>query len=155
EVRQILPSRHDPAVAFAVFDDHRRGDRRPYVARTGDSGRTWRSLVTPQLSGYALAIAQDPVNPDLLFLGTEAGLWVSLDGGGSWLPWRTGVPPSPVTGLVIHPRDGDLVIATFGRGVYVIDDITPLRTLSSAVLASPLHLFPVSAARQHWNRLVN
>jgi photosystem II stability/assembly factor-like uncharacterized protein len=154
-VRQILPSRHDPAVAFAVFDDHRRGDRRPYVARTGDYGLTWRSLVTPQLSGYALAIEQDPVDPDLLFLGTEAGLWVSFDGGGAWQPWRHGVPPAPVTGLVIHPRDGDLVIATFGRGVYVIDDIAPLRALTPAVLAAPFHLFPVPDARQHWNRAVN
>jgi len=147
-VRQILASRHNPSVAFVVLDDHRRDDSKPYVLRTSDAGRTWQSLVTPDLRGHALSIEQDPVEPSLLFLGTEMGLWVSLDAGHHWTPWRQGLPAAPVTGLVIHPRDGDLVIATHGRGLYVVDDITPLRTLSAA-RAEPLHLFTIRDAYQH------
>ena len=147
-VRQILASRHDAAVAFLVLDDHRRDDGKPYILRTSDSGRTWQSLSAPELRGPALAIEQDPVEPGLLFLGTEFGLWVSVDAGRHWTPWRQDLPPAPVAALVVHPRDGDLVIATHGRGLYVVDDITPLRTLSAA-RAEPLHLFPVADAIQH------
>src|SRR5262249_53870918 len=97
---------------------------------------------------------QDPVEPSLLFLGTEMGLWVSLDAGRHWTPWRQGLPPAPVTALVVHPRDADLVIATHGRGLYVVDDVTPLRTLSAA-RTEPLHLFAVPAAVQPAVRLGN
>jgi len=76
------------------------------------------------------------------------GLWVSLDAGRHWTSWRQGLPPVPVTALVVHPRDGDLVIATHGRGLYVVDDITPLRTLSAA-RAEPLHLFTIHDTYQH------
>jgi len=147
-VRQLLASRHDPAVAFVVFDDHRRDDFKPYILRTADAGRTWQSLSTPELRGPALAIEQDPVDPSLLFLGTEFGLWVSLDAGRHWTPWRQGLPAVPVTALVVHPRDGALVIATHGRGLYLADDISPLRALSAA-RAEPLHLFAVPDAIQH------
>ncbi len=151
-VAQIRPSRFDPASAFVVLDDHRRGDETPYVLRTDDFGATWRSLATPDLRGHALSLEQDPVDRDLLFLGTSQGLWVSLDGGRRWLPWRYGIPAVPVTDLVVHPRDHDLVIATFGRGLYILDDVRPLRGLTAAVLAEPLHLFPIPDARQHWIR---
>ncbi|HEX2163083.1 MAG TPA: hypothetical protein VHM02_03975 [Thermoanaerobaculia bacterium] len=147
-IPHVEPSPHDPAAAFVVLDNHRRDDLRPYVYRTGDFGRTWKSLATPSLRGYALTIRQDPVDPDLLFLGTEFGLWISLDGGGSWLPFAHGLPTVSVMDLAIQPRENDLVIATHGRSLYVIDDLTPLRALAAEHLAAPLHLFPIAPATQ-------
>ena len=141
-IPHITPSKHDAASAFVVFDNHRRSDFAPYVYRTDDWGRTWKSLATKDLRGYALSIEQDPVDKDLLFLGTELGLWASLDGGARWMKWNHGVPTTSVMDMVIHPRDHDLVLGTYGRAVYVIDDISPLRDLSAETLAKPIHLHP-------------
>ena len=152
-VTQIRPSRFDPAAAFVVFDDHRRDDEATYLYRPDDFGATWKSLATPELQGYALSLEQDPVDRDLLFLGTSRGLWLSLDGGRRWLPWRNGLPAVPVSDLAIQTRDDDLVIATFGRGLYILDDLRPLREISPALLAEPLHLFAIPDARQHWTRI--
>ena len=152
-VSQIRPSRFDPASAFVVLDDHRRGDETPYVLRTDDYGATWKSLATPNLQGHALCLEEDPVDRNLLFLGTSHGLWISLDGGRRWISWRNGIPAVAVTDLAVHTLDHDLVIATFGRGLYILDDVRPLRELSAAVLAEPLHFFAIPDARQHWNRL--
>ena len=149
-VPHITPSRHAAGTAFAVFDNHRRSDWTPYVARTDDYGKSWKSLATPELWGYALAIEQDPVAPDLLYLGTEFGLWISLDGGRRWMKWTHGLPTVSVMDLVVHPREHDLVIATHGRALWVLDDIRPLRELSAATLAEPLHLFPIADAQQFW-----
>ncbi|HEX4963190.1 MAG TPA: hypothetical protein VF173_20330 [Thermoanaerobaculia bacterium] len=151
-VTQIRPSRFDQASAFVVLDDHRRGNETPYVLRTDDYGATWKNLATPNLRGHALCLEQDPMDRDLLFLGTARGLWASLDGGRSWISWASGLPPTAVTDLVVHPRDHDLVIATFGRGLFILDDVRPLRQLAPALLAEPLHLFPIPDARQHWTR---
>ena len=148
-IPHITPSKFDPASAFVVFDNHRRSDWTPYVYRTDDWGRTWKSLATKEIKGYAHIVEQDPKARDLLFLGTEFGLWFSLDGGGKWMKWTHGVPTVPVLDLVIHPRDLDLVIATHGRAVYVIDDVTPLRTLSEKTMAEPLHFYAASDAVQH------
>jgi photosystem II stability/assembly factor-like uncharacterized protein len=151
-VPAICPSKHDPASAFAVFDNHRRSDMETYVYRTDDWGKSWKRLagaVPASVRGYALSIEQDPVDRDLLFLGTEFGLWVSLDGGGHWMPWRHGVPTVAVMDLAIHPREQDLVIATHGRSLFILDDIRPLRTLSEKVLAEPVHLFEIADAQQH------
>src|SRR6185436_11699665 len=130
-IPHIKASRQAAGTAFVVFDDHRRSNLATYVVRTDDYGKTWRSLSTPELRGYAQAIEQDPVDPNLLFLGTEFGLWVSIDAGKSWSPWRQGVPTVGVYDLVVQPRDGDLVVATHGRALYVIDDIRPLRHLTA------------------------
>jgi photosystem II stability/assembly factor-like uncharacterized protein len=151
-VPEIRASKHDPASAFVVLDNHRRSDFAPYVYRTDDWGKTWKSLVTPDLRGYALAIEQDPVDPDLLFLGTEFGLWASVDAGGRWMRWKHGLPTVSVMDLAIHPREHDLVIATHGRGLYVLDDIRPLRGLSAEVLRKPLHVFAMTEAQQHSQR---
>jgi len=149
-VPAICPSKHDPASAFAVFDNHRRSDMEPYVYRTDDWGKSWKRLAGPgSVRGYALSIEQDPVDRDLLFLGTEFGLWVSLDGGGHWMPWRHGVPTVSVMDLAIHPREQDLVIATHGRSLFILDDIRPLRALSEKVLTEPVHLFEVADAQEH------
>jgi photosystem II stability/assembly factor-like uncharacterized protein len=149
-IPHIEPSHFDAGTAFVVFDDHRRSNFATYAIRTTDFGRTWTNLVTPQLRGWALVIVQDPVNRDLLFLGTEFGLYTSLDGGTSWLPFTHGLPTASVMDLAIHPREHDLVIGTHGRSAYVLDDLRPLRTLSAELLARPLHLFEPAAARQHW-----
>jgi photosystem II stability/assembly factor-like uncharacterized protein len=151
-IPEIRPSRHDPASAFVVLDNHRRSDWTPYVYRTDDWGKTWKSLVTPALRGYALSFEQDPVDRDLLFLGTEFGLWVSVDAGRSWMRWTHGVPTVSVMDLAIHPREHDLVIATHGRGLYILDDLRPLRSLSADLLKKPVHLFEISDAVQHARR---
>ncbi|MBK9087939.1 MAG: hypothetical protein IPL90_02345 [Holophagales bacterium] len=149
-VAAIEPSRHDAATAFAVLDNHRWGDPAPYVYRTDDSGKSWKSLVTPAVKGYALAIVQDPVKKDLLFLGTETGLYASLDGGKGWLHLSKTIPTASVMDLVIHPTEGDLVIATHGRAIWILDDLTPFREMTEEALGKPLHLFAPVPARQHW-----
>jgi photosystem II stability/assembly factor-like uncharacterized protein len=151
-VPEIRASRYDAATAFVVFDDHRRSNGTPYVYETTDYGKSWRSLATKDLRGYALAIEQDPVDRDLLFLGTELGLWVSTDGGGRWFRWKHGLPTASVMGLAVHPRDRDLVVATHGRALYVLDDIRPLERWNGAALDEPIHLFPIADAVQHWQR---
>jgi photosystem II stability/assembly factor-like uncharacterized protein len=147
-IPEIRPSKHDPASAFAVFDNHRRSDFKTYVYRTDDWGKSWKSLSTDGVRGYALNVEQDPVDKDLLFLGTEFGLWTSFDAGKSWLKWTQGVPTVSVMDMVIHPRDHDLVLGTHGRAAYVIDDIRPLREMSDQVAAKPLHLFAIADAQQ-------
>jgi photosystem II stability/assembly factor-like uncharacterized protein len=151
-VPEIKASAHDAGTAFIVLDDHRRSNWTPYVFRTNDYGKTWTSLATKDLWGYALSIEQDPVDPDLLFLGTEFGLWTSFDGGKSWSKWKHGFPTVSVQGLKVHPRDHDLVIATHGRAAYILDDIRPLRTVSKGVLSEPLHFFTVPDAQAYTTR---
>lgn len=149
-VPHIEASKFDPAEAFVVLDNHRRSDLKPYVYRTRDYGQTWTSLATPNLNGYALVVEQDPVARDLLFLGSEFGLYVSLDGGASWLPFKHGLPTASVMDLGVHPRENDLIIATHGRSIFIVDDISPLRQLSAASLAEPLHLYLPARVAQHW-----
>src|SRR6185436_9458605 len=109
----------------------------------------WTSLASKNLRGYALKVVQDPKDPDLLFLGTELGLWVSLDGGKDWMQWKHGVPTVSVMDMIIHPREEDLVLATHGRAFFVLDDIRPLRELSEEVQKQPIHLFPIPDAQQY------
>ena len=149
-VPHIEASAFDAAEAFVVLDDHRRSSWTPHVYKTTDYGRSWTSLVTPALRGWALVVEQDPVDRNLLFLGTEFGLYMSVDGGREWLPWCHGVPTVSVMDLVIHPTEHDLVIGTHGRSALVIDDIRPLRELDAATLAKPLHVFAAADARQYW-----
>lgn len=154
-VPHVEPSRFDSATAFVVFDDHRRGNNRPYLFKTTDFGKTWTSLVTPDLQYFLHTIAQDPVNPTLLYLGSEFGLYVSLNGGRSWTLWR-GVPRVPVQALAVHPREHDLVIGTHGRGAWILDDVRPLRALAAdaAITGKPLHLFEIPPAIQYLERQV-
>jgi len=124
--------------AYATFDLHTFGDLRPYVYKTTDYGESWTQIIAPvsNVRGYAHVVKEDLVNKDLLFVGTEFGLWVSLDGGRQWAQYTGGdFPNVAVRDLAIHPRDKDLVIATHGRGIWVIDDITPLRELTPELLA--------------------
>ncbi|HSL21973.1 MAG TPA: hypothetical protein VK886_10590 [Vicinamibacterales bacterium] len=153
-VPHIEPSQHDAATAFAVFDNHRRGDAKPYAYRTDDYGRTWQSLVGGDagVQGYALVLRQDPVERNLLFLGTEFGLYFSADGGRRWTHMKKTLPTASVMDLAIHPRDHDLVIGTHGRAIWVLDDIRPLRAMTEGALKAPLTLYPIAPAQQHWSR---
>ncbi len=150
-VPHIEPSKYDGGSAYVVFDNHRRGDFTPYAFEVTEYGRRWRSIVTDDIWGYALAIEQDPVEEDLLFLGTEFGLYVSLNRGQSWIKWEHGFPTASVMALVVHPREHehDLVIGTHGRSVFIIDDIRPLRTISAETMAEPIHLFEIPEAIQY------
>jgi photosystem II stability/assembly factor-like uncharacterized protein len=151
-VNHVEPSRTNPAEAFVVIDDHRRGDFTPYVFKTSDYGQSWTRLEMPEVTGNAYVLVQDPVEPNLLFLGVEFGLWVSLDGGRNWRKWTHGVPTCSVRSLVIHPRDGDLVIGTFGRGIFIVDDLRPLRAVAAdpGLLGQAGHLFEVAPVIQYW-----
>ncbi|MDX1407168.1 MAG: hypothetical protein R3330_03515, partial [Saprospiraceae bacterium] len=109
-VSDVEPSPHDANIAFVTFDGHRTGDWTPYVYVTNDAGRTWRSLVTGEIEGYALSVRQDLVKPELLFLGTEFGLFISVDGGAGWARFENNMPRVGVRDMVIHPRDHALVM---------------------------------------------
>jgi len=145
-VSKIEASRRDAATAFATFDNHANGDMKTYVYKTVDFGKTWQSLAGPGVAGFAHVVRQDLDNPDLLFLGTEAGLFISIDGGGHWARFTGNLPPVAVWDVQIHPRESDLIIATHGRGIYILDDITPLRKLTPEVLAADLALLPSKPA---------
>ncbi|MBI5020199.1 MAG: sialidase [Ignavibacteriales bacterium] len=137
-VSSIEPSHLSEGTAYATFDLHMFGDMRPYVFKTNDFGKTWSQVVPLEsaVRGFAHVIKEDLVNKDLLFLGTEFGLWITLDGGIQWAQYKGGdFPNVAVHDLVIHPRDNDLVVATHGRGIWIIDDITPLRALTPEILA--------------------
>ena len=136
-VSSIEAGHFDEGTAFATFDVHTFGDMRPYVYKTSDFGKTWTQIVGPAsvVRGYAHVVKEDLVNKDLLFVGTELGLWVSLDGGRQWAQYKGGdLPNVAVRDLAVHPRDRDLVIGTHGRGIWIIDDITPLRALTPETL---------------------
>lgn len=140
-VSSIEPSRHDPRVAYVTFDRHTFGDMEPYVFVTRDLGTTWKAIVGPAeakgVRGYAHVIREDLLDPGLLFLGTEFGLWASIDGGASWAKYAgSRFPAVAVRDIAIHPREHDLILGTHGRGIWIIDDISPLRKLSKELLAS-------------------
>jgi photosystem II stability/assembly factor-like uncharacterized protein len=132
-VPQIRASVHNGGEAIVTVNNYRQFDYKPYLFRTRNYGQTWESLVTPAQFGesnYILSAIQDVVEPKLLFVGAENGLWVSLDDGKNWTRWTSGFPAGvPVMDLAIQAREHDLVIGTFGRGIYVLDDIRPLREL--------------------------
>ncbi|MFM2232590.1 MAG: hypothetical protein RJB31_1291 [Bacteroidota bacterium] len=131
-IPQIQASRFNAAEAFVVANDYRRGDFKPYIFRTTDFGKTWTRLVDEKkVIGYALCILQDPTEPNLIFAGTEQGLWVSLDNGASFQQWKNGYPSVSTYDLAIQEREADLVIATFGRALWILDDIRPLRKLAA------------------------
>src|SRR6266487_265651 len=138
-VNWVQASNFTAGTAYAAFDRHTFGDMAPYVFKTTDYGKTWTPLVTARdpkaVRGYAHVIKEDLVKPDLLFLGTEFGLWVSIDGGKTWGQFKGNhFPAVAVRDLAVQPRDNDLVLATHGRGIWIIDDITPLRALTPDLL---------------------
>ncbi len=130
-VPQIRAGVHQAGEAFVVCNDYRRGDFKPYIFRTSNYGATWERLVDEKkVKGYALCVIQDPVVPQLIFVGTEQGLWISMDNGKSFAQWKNGYPAVSTYDLAIQEREADLCIATFGRAIYVLDDLRPLRQLA-------------------------
>ena len=138
-VSWVQASNFEPGTAYVTFDRHTYGDHTAYLYKTADFGKTWTPLITPQelsgVQGYAHVIKEDIVKPNLLFLGTEFGLWISVDTGKTWAQFKGNRFPSvAVRDLAIQPRENELVLATHGRGIWIIDDITPLRALTPEVL---------------------
>ena len=150
-VSWVEAGRFAEGTAYATFDRHTYGDMKPYVYKTTDYGATWSALPVQAAGarGYAHVIKEDTRDPNLLFLGTEFGLWVSVDGGGRWAQYKgTGFPAVAVRDLVVHPRTSDLVLATHGRGIWIIDDISPWRALTPQVLTEDAGFLPVPTAVQ-------
>ena len=141
-ISRVEASRFDAATAYVSLDGHRRDDMKPYVFKTTDYGRTWTALTANlPAAGPVYVVREDLRNPRLLYVGTETGVFASIDGGKSWQTLGAGLPTVPVYDLVLHPREGDLVAATHGRSVWILDDLGPLQQLTDAVLASDAHLF--------------
>lgn len=149
-VTQIRASTYNAAEAVVVFDDHRRNNWEPYVFRTQDWGRSWQRMVNRNdVFGFALSFLQDPVEPRLMFVGTEFGLYVSIDEGNTWTKWTAGYPTASTIDLAIQEREVDLVIGTFGRSAWVLDDIRPLRELAAkgaGLLEAPVQAYPAPTA---------
>ncbi len=147
-VSHVEASRFDAATAYVTFDGHRTGDMATYVFRTTDYGASWQPLMTDAIEGYAHVVKGDLENSNLLFLGTEFGLYLSLDGGQSWARFENDLPKVAVHDLALHPREHDLIVGTHGRGIFILDDITPLRALTPEVLESDVALLPTRPAVQ-------
>ena len=143
-VSRVTPSRFDANRLYATFDNHAYGDMQTYAAKTADGGKTWTVISSDKvLQGYAHVIVEDLENPDLLFLGTEFGLYISNDGGQSWVLYKSKLPEYvAVRDIVIHPRTNDLIMATHGRGIFIVDDISPLRRLKVDLLQKDVALLP-------------
>lgn len=140
-VSRVTASPHQVGTAFVTFDGHRTGDMKTYTYRTDDFGQSWQKLAAENI-GYAWVLKQDSVNPDLLFLGTEFGLYLSLDAGENWSRFKENLPKVAIHDLVIHPTEHDVILATHGRGVYIIDDISPLRALTQENLSENVVMLP-------------
>ncbi|MEM7371953.1 MAG: hypothetical protein AAF587_25280 [Bacteroidota bacterium] len=144
-VPHIKASTHTAGEAFVVFDDHRRGNHQPYIFRTSNFGKKWERIVDQSdVNSFAYCFEQDPIEPHLYFCGTDDGLYVSIDAGDHWHRWTHGYPTVPTRDLVIHPRDHDLVIGTFGRSFWILDDIRPLRAIAAQgtqLLNKPITVF--------------
>lgn len=146
-IPQIRTSQHQAGEAWVVANDYRRGNNKPYVFHTTDYGKTWRQVVREnQVKGYALTVLQDPTEPNLVFLGTEQGLYISLDGAQQWFQWKNGYPSVSTYDLAIQEREADLAIATFGRSLWILDDIRPLRKMAAMNGASPTNKITVFQA---------
>ncbi len=158
-VSNVEPSRHEAGAAYVTFDFHQVNNRDPYVYKTTDYGKTWKAIaggVPKSVFSYAHWVKEDPVRKGMLYLGTENALYFTFDDGGAWLPLQNKLPHAPVHHVTVQENFGDLVLATYGRGFWVLDDITPLRQLTPEIVNTPVHLFaprPAYLLRDIANRL--
>lgn len=153
-VSNIEPSRHTPGVCYVTYDLHQVNDFAPHVFKTADYGKSWTRIVSGIPEGplsFAHCVREDPHRKGMLYLGTENGLYVSLDDGANWLSLQNNLPHAPVHWLVVQEHFSDLVAGTYGRGFWIMDDITPLRAMSPEVAASDAHLFPPRPAYRFRN----
>lgn len=147
-VSDILADRFDANVVYATFNNHKRDDFAPYVLKSTNKGKSWASIsANLPKNGPVHTIEQDPVNPNMLFLGTEFSFFISFDAGTSWTEFKNGLPTIPVRDIAIQERENDLVIATFGRGFYVLDDYTPVRNYKKEILDKTGYIFPIKEAK--------
>ncbi|MGB5377546.1 WD40/YVTN/BNR-like repeat-containing protein, partial [Muriicola sp.] len=137
----IEASVFDKGTAYAVFDGHTMNDMKPYAYKTTDYGKTWTNIITSEVDGFVRNIQEDYLNPNLLFLGTEFGLYITLDGGQSWSKFTNNMPAVAVHFIALQKKTNDLVLGTHGRGVIILDDISPLREINEEVLGKTLHFF--------------
>ena len=146
-VHRVIASSHDAGTVYAVYNNHQNGDFKPYLMKSTDTGKTWTSINgnLPE-RGSTYAFAEDPGNPNLLFCGTEFGFFFSIDGGTKWTQLKGGLPTIAIRDIAIQKLENDIVIATFGRGIYVLDDYSPLRMATAETLNKPSNLFPVKDA---------
>ncbi|MFN8062516.1 MAG: hypothetical protein U0Q12_25415 [Vicinamibacterales bacterium] len=147
-VSNIEPSRYDPGTAYLTVDFHQVNNRDPFVYKTADYGKTWKSIVNgiPKSAlSYAHCVREDPVRRGLLYLGTENGIYVSFDDGENWQPLQTNLPHAPVYWITVQEHFNDLLVATYGRGFWIMDDITPLQQMTPQVAAEDAHVFPLRA----------
>jgi photosystem II stability/assembly factor-like uncharacterized protein len=147
---RIEASRYDAGTAYAAFDGHRMDDYRTYLYKTTNYGETWVSLKNDLPFGWVHVIREDVENKNLLYVGTEFGIYASLDGGKSWFSLKNNLPTVAVRDIAVHPRDNDLIIGTHGRGIWILDDIIPLQKMTDQVLDSQFHLFPVRPVTQYF-----
>ena len=147
-VTRIVASKHAEGTAYVTFDGHRMNDFEIYVFATADYGETWKDISSgiPRNNGVVNVVREHFRNPNLLFVGTEYGAYVSFDKGAKWMPIKLNLPTVPVDDIAIHPRENDLILGTHGRSVWVMDDITPLEQMDEKVLASDLNLFDIRPA---------
>lgn len=143
----LLASLHDADTVYATFDGRKNNDFKPYVLVSKDRGKTWESITSDlPVRGTVYTIAQDHVKKDLLFVGTEFGVFVTIDGGKKWIQLKSGLPTTAVMDLDIQRRENDLALATFGRGFYILDNYTPLRDVTPEMLQKEAHIFPIKDA---------
>lgn len=143
-VNYLLFSQHEPNTVYAAFNNHKRGDFKPYMYVSRDGGKSWQSISSnlPE-RGSTYCIAEDHINRNLLFAGTEFGCFVSIDGGGHWKALKAGLPTVAIRDMAIQQRENDLVLGTFGRGFYVLDDYSPLREMNEATANAAGQIFPI------------
>ncbi|WP_298538573.1 hypothetical protein [uncultured Aquimarina sp.] len=140
-VYHIEASNHSKGTAYAVFDGHAQNDMKPYVYKTTDFGQTWKSLVTDDIIGFTRNIQEDFENENLLYLGTEFGLFITIDGGKNWSRFTNNMPATAVHFIDLQKKTNDLVLGTHGRGIIIIDDISPLRQINQEMLKKDVHFF--------------
>ena len=148
-VTDIVTSKHDVNTIYVSFNYHKYGDFKPYVVMTKDGGRTWKSISSniPE-NNFVWTLVEDHINPNILFVGTEFGMYFSMDAGSSWRKFKK-VPTIPIRDLEIHEGEDDLVAASFGRGFYIVDDYSPIREYSRQIEGKPTHLFSVKSTYQY------
>ncbi len=145
-VYDLVASKHDENTVYAAFNNHKSGNFTPYIYVSNDKGRTWKNISANLPTGAVYAIEQDHIDENILFVGTEYGVHVSINGGKSWKALKSGIPTINVRDLAIQERESDLAVATFGRGFYILDNYSPLRELSKKVTEKPAHVFAIKDA---------
>ncbi|MGC1516655.1 MAG: hypothetical protein WA810_13855, partial [Maribacter sp.] len=155
-IAQIEASRYNAGTAWMVVNNYRKGDYAPYLFKTDDFGKTWKRMADGKsVKGYALSIIQDPVEPNLVFLGTEHGLWMSMDEGKTWSQFKNGFPSVSTMDLIIQEQESALIVGTFGRAIWVLDDLLSLREIAGKRLKSGLTALPMNDAVQVKGLFIN